>query len=72
MKVIITGAGGFIGTQLLRELCRKGRVGLKPTGEMAISSIVAADIRIPEESRMGLPDLVSFVERDLSTDEAVD
>jgi nucleoside-diphosphate-sugar epimerase len=72
VKVIITGAGGFIGAQLLRELCRRGRIGLKPTGEMAISSIVAADIRIPEESRKGLPDWVSFVERDLSTDEAVD
>ena len=72
MKVIVTGAGGFIGTQLVRELCRRGTLALQPTGEVAISSIVAADLRISEESRKGLPDWVSFVEGDLSTDEAVD
>ena len=33
---------------------------------------MAADLRIPEESRKGLPDWVSFVEADLSTDDAVD
>ena len=72
MKVIVTGAGGFIGTQLVRELCQRGSLGLKPSGDVAISSIVAADLHISEESRKGLPDWVSFVEGDLSTDEAVD
>ena len=72
MKVIVTGAGGFIGTQLVRELCRRGTLALQPSGEVRISSIVAADQSIPEESRKGLPDWVSFVEADLSTDEAVD
>ena len=72
MKVIVTGAGGFIGTQLVRELCKRGTLALHPSGEVKISSIVAADLRIPEESRKGLPSWVSFVEGDLSTDEAVD
>ena len=72
MKVIVTGAGGFIGTQLVRELCRRGTLALRPSGEVEISSIVAADLRIPEESRKGLPDWVSFVEADISTDDAVD
>ena len=72
MKVIVTGAGGFIGTQLVRELCRRGTLALQPSGEVRISSIVAADQSIPEESRKGLPDWVSFVEADLSTDESVD
>jgi nucleoside-diphosphate-sugar epimerase len=72
MKVIVTGAGGFIGTQLVRELCQRGTLALQHSGEVRISSIVAADLRITEESRKGLPDLVSFVEGDLSTDEAID
>ena len=41
MKVIVTGAGGFIGTQLVRELCQRGTLALQPTGEVVISSIVA-------------------------------
>ena len=72
MKVVVTGAGGFIGTQLVRELCQRGTLALRPSGEVGISSIVAADLSIPEQSRQGLPDWVSFVEADLSTDEAVD
>ena len=71
MKVVVTGAGGFIGTQLVRELCQRGTLALRPSGEVGISSIVAADLSIPEQSRQGLPDWVSFVEADLSTDEAV-
>ena len=71
MKVVITGAGGFIGSQLLKELCRRKTIDLKPMGQVSISSVLATDIKIDQPIRKELPEWVTFFEGDISKDETV-
>ncbi|MEG3603315.1 MAG: NAD-dependent epimerase/dehydratase family protein, partial [Verrucomicrobiota bacterium] len=71
MKVVITGAGGFIGSQLLKELCRRKTIDLKPMGQVSISSVLATDIKIDQPIRKKLPEWVTFFEGDISKDETV-
>ncbi|MCM8533650.1 MAG: NAD-dependent epimerase/dehydratase family protein [Lentisphaeraceae bacterium] len=71
MNIIITGAGGFVGSQLLKELCKRGEINLKPEGIVSISSILAVDLKIPTSVREGLPSYVSFIEGDISTESVI-
>ena len=72
MKVIITGGGGFIGNQLALALSRRPYLELGPGNKTEISEIIAADIIIPEEVRSKAPDLITFLEADVSDKAVID
>jgi nucleoside-diphosphate-sugar epimerase len=43
MNVLITGGAGFLGTQLAREILRRGHLHLAGIGETAVTSLTLAD-----------------------------
>ncbi len=49
MKVLVTGAGGFIGSRLVELLRARGRIGDKP-----INALALADRRLPDASSSAL------------------
>lgn len=72
MKVIITGGGGFLGSQLTQELCRRPYLAFEPGTRKVISEILAVDIAIPETVRSNVTDMVTFKEADVSDKAVVD
>ena len=66
MKVIVTGGGGFLGSQLVQTLSRRPYFTLEPGTQTTFSEIVAADLRIPETVRAGIADRVTWLEADVS------
>ena len=72
MKVIITGGGGFLGSQLIQALCRRPYLTFEPGIKKEITEILAADILIPETVRSSAPDLVTFLEADVSDKSVID
>ena len=51
MKVIITGGGGFLGSQLTQTLCYRPYLAFEPGMRKVITEILAVDITIPETIR---------------------
>lgn len=72
MKVIITGGGGFLGSQLIQALCRRPYFTFDSGVKKEITEILAADILIPETVRSSAPDLVTFLEADVSDKSVID
>lgn len=72
MKVIITGGGGFLGSQLTQTLCRRPYFTFASGTKKEITEIIAADILIPENVRAKAPDLVTFLEADVSDKAVID
>ena len=72
MKVIITGGGGFLGSQLTRTLCRRPYLTLEPGVNTPITEIVVADMLIPETVRSSAPGPVTFLEADVSDKSVID
>nr|WKN37493.1 NAD-dependent epimerase/dehydratase family protein [Tunicatimonas sp. TK19036] len=72
MKVIITGGGGFLGSQLTQTLCRHPYLTLAPGNQTEITEILAADLFIPEAVRSKATDLVTFLEADIADQSVVD
>ncbi len=70
MKVIITGGGGFLGSQLTQALSRRPYLQWAPAEKKEISEILAVDLVIPASVRTQASDRVTFLEADLS-DQAV-
>jgi len=71
MKVIITGGGGFIGSQLIKALCQRPYFEFDE-GKKEITEILAADIFIPEKVREKAPDMVSFLEANVADPAVID
>ncbi len=71
MKVIITGGGGFIGSQLIKALCQRSFFAFE-NGKKEITEILAADIFIPEKVRENAPDMVNFLEADVADPSVID
>lgn len=72
MKVIITGGGGFLGSQLAQALCRRLYFEFEPGIKTEITEILAADILIPDTVRSKASDLVTFLEADVSDKAVID
>ena len=72
MKVIVTGGGGFLGSQLIHALCRRPYLTLEPGIKTAMTEIIAADIHLPDLVRSSAPDLVTFLEADVSDPSVID
>ncbi|MEQ9440042.1 MAG: NAD-dependent epimerase/dehydratase family protein [Cyclobacteriaceae bacterium] len=72
MKVIITGGGGFLGSQLTQALDRYPYLALTPGNQTEITEILTTDLSIPEIARSKASDLVTFLEADISDRSVVD
>lgn len=71
MKVLITGGGGFLGSQLARQLSRRGAL-IGPSGQPeAIDEIVLFDVGFSPVALAGLPSLARPVTGDMSDRDAV-
>ncbi|MEM1441944.1 MAG: NAD-dependent epimerase/dehydratase family protein [Verrucomicrobiota bacterium] len=71
MKVVITGGGGFIGSQLAKQLSTKGSL-VGPTGEQEeIDSIVLFDSQFSPSIQQGSIPHLTLLEGDLANREAV-
>jgi len=71
MKVLITGGGGFLGSQLARQLERRGAL-VGPSGQPeAIDEIVLFDVGFSPVALAGLPALAHTVEGNMGERDAV-
>jgi nucleoside-diphosphate-sugar epimerase len=70
MNIIITGGGGFIGSQLARALLRRKSVTFSPASRPCpITRVTLIDVKIPDQVRGGLAGdeiEVVFVESDIT------
>jgi len=71
MKILITGGGGFIGSQLAKALVEAGELRLD-TGAVAVERLILADLAIPDMVKERFAGVADFVEGDFSEPEALD
>lgn len=65
MTILITGGGGFLGSQLVREL--QSRMALRPSGgdSVAVDQIILADVSFASAERVQMGPMTSVAEGDL-------
>jgi nucleoside-diphosphate-sugar epimerase len=71
MKVLVTGAAGFIGQRLVRRILEKGSLKRSDGSECDVSSVLATDIVSPPEPVSSDPRL-EFIEGDFGKDGMLD
>jgi nucleoside-diphosphate-sugar epimerase len=71
MNILITGAGGFIGNQIARELFRRKKLNYSESRAEPIDRMVLADVGFPPAARGGFDGTVSIVECDIGRPGAI-
>jgi nucleoside-diphosphate-sugar epimerase len=71
MKVLITGGGGFLGSQLARKLIARGTLTGPSGAQEPIDSVALFDAQFPDSIKQGLIGDVTLLDRDIADRDAV-